>query len=94
LAPLAASLPTRTSALPALGSTQSLGEIFQLLFQAIEFFPGQTVGQSKGDGLQQVLGIPVRQVSTRIPCFGRLAFGRNANVLVGWFSFFQILHGF
>jgi hypothetical protein len=44
--------------------------------------------------LQQVPGIPVRQVSTEIPFFGRLAFGRNANVLVGWFSFFQILHGF
>jgi hypothetical protein len=45
----------------------------------------------------------VWQVSPRIPFFGRLAFGRNANVLVelgnadvlvGWFSFFRILHGF
>jgi hypothetical protein len=44
--------------------------------------------------LQQVLGIPVRQVTAGIPFFGRLAFGRNANVLVGWFSFFRILHGF
>ena len=103
MAPQAASLPTRTSALPSLGSTQSLGEIFQLLFQAIEFFLGQTVGQTKGDGLQQVPRIPVRQVSAGITFFGRLAFGRNtnvlvdlgnANVLVGWFSFFRILDGF
>ena len=53
--------------------------------------------------MQQVPRIPVRQVSAGITFFGRLAFGRNtnvlvdlgnANVLVGWFSFFRILDGF
>jgi hypothetical protein len=43
--------------------------------------------------LQLVLGIPVRQVSPRIPFFRRLAFDRNANVLVGCFASFRI-HGF
>ena len=62
------------------------GKLQQLRFQLREFFLRQAVGQSKGDGLEELLRIPVGEVSTGIPFFG------SADVPVGFFGLICV-HG-
>ncbi len=62
------------------------GKLQQFLFQLREFFLWQAVGEAEGDGLEELLRIPVGEVAAGIPLFG------SADVPVGFFGLICI-HG-